>query len=146
MDVWKILYIDQTAKTISQKPPPQFLLVALATAHVFRPRPQPATVAALLSTSLALLPPATLHALRYKLLLCAVGLGVPGVLLPVMSHLWLRARSGNANYVFFQGYVWNVFLSLLVLELAMALLKLDDDHETEEEEAGETRKGAGKVK
>lgn len=63
-----------------------------------------------------------------------------------MSHLWLRARSGNANYVFFQGYVWNVFLSLLVLELAMALLKLDDDHETEEEEAGETRKGAGKVK
>lgn len=76
------------------------------------------------------LPPPTLHALRYKLLLCGVGLGVPLVLMPVMTHLWLRARAGNANYLYFQGYVWNVFWSLVLLEMVLALVKLDDaeDH------------------
>jgi hypothetical protein len=100
--------------------------VALAAAHVFRPRPQPAHMAALLAAFLLHLPLPTLHRLRFKLLLCGVGLGVPGVLMPVMAHLWLRARAGNANYLFFQGYVWNVFWSLLVLEMALALLKLDE--------------------
>lgn len=103
-----------------------FLLTALAIGHVFRPRPLPAHIAATVGAFLLRLPPPTLHGLRYKLLLCGVGLGVPLVLMPVMAHLWLRARAGNANYLFFQGYVWNVFWSFVLLEMVLALVKLDD--------------------
>lgn len=101
--------------------------MALAITHVFRPRPQPAHLAAFCAAFCLLLPSLTLHALRYKLLLFAVGLAVPATLMPVMGHLWLRARAGNANYLFFQGYVWNVVVTLVVLEMALLLVKLDDD-------------------
>lgn len=116
------------------------LLVALAIAHVFRPRPRPVPhLAALCAAFFCLLPAPVLHALRFKLLLCGVGLAVPATLMPVMAHLWLRARAGNANYLFFQGYVWNVFSTLVVLEMALVLVKLDDVEEPsgreEEEEA-----------
>lgn len=103
--------------------------MALAIAHVFRPRPQPSHIAAITAAFLLLLPTPTLQALRYKLLLCALGLGVAATLMPVMSHLWLRARAGNANYLFFQGYVWCVFMTLLVLEMALVLIKFDDREE-----------------
>lgn len=101
--------------------------MALAITHVFRPRPQAAHLAALCAAFCLLLPSRTMHALRFKLLLFAVGLGVPATLMPVMSHLWLRARAGNANYLFFQGYVWNVVVTLVVLEMALVLVKLDED-------------------
>ena len=44
------------------------------------------------------------------------GIFVPITMLPVMLHLWLRAGTGNANYFYFQGLAYNVFMALGVLQ------------------------------
>ena len=40
--------------------------------------------------------------------------------MPLMLHMWLELGSGNANFFYFQTLAYNVFVSLLVLELLKA--------------------------
>lgn len=58
-----------------------------------------------------------------KQLVLGLGLSVSGVLMPVMRYLWLDARSGNANYFYFQSLVSCVFLCLVVLEFVVLVLQ-----------------------
>ena len=74
--------------------------------------------------SLFLLHPQHLPLMHSKLMVLGVGLSVPAVLMPVMWYLWLDARSGNANYFYFQSLVCCVFLSLTVLEFVAAVVRI----------------------
>ncbi len=98
-----------------------FLVVA-AIALLFHPAPRAEQQLGLV-LALFGLHPDLLGALRPKLLLLGVGLVVPLVLGPVMRYLWLEARSGNANYLYFQTLVWSSFLMLLVLEVTVVLVQ-----------------------
>lgn len=53
-----------------------------------------------------------------------LAIAVPVLVSPVMRHLWLHWGTGNANFLFFQGYAQWVSLVLFVLEYVSAYLKL----------------------
>jgi hypothetical protein len=113
--------------TLEQQPLPEPLLrllylVVASISMLFRPSP---IMAQQLSLAIALVAwhPDLLTALRPKLLVLSVGVGVPILLAPIMKYLWLDARSGNANYLYFQTLVWTVFHSLLVLEVTVVLVQ-----------------------
>lgn len=113
--------------TSDQQPLPEPLLrllylVVASISMLFHPSP---IMIQQLSLAIALVVwhPDLLTALRPKLLVLSVGVGVPILLAPIMKYLWLDARSGNANYLYFQTLVWTVFHSLLVLEVTVVLVQ-----------------------
>ena len=126
--------------TSQQQPLPEPLLrllylIVASISMLFRPSP---IMAQQLSLAIALVAwhPDLLLALRPKLLVLSVGVGVPLLLAPIMKYLWLDARSGNANYLYFQTLVWTVFHSLLVLEVTVVLVQ----HATERRGGDESKK------
>jgi len=126
--------------TSQQQPLPEPLLrllylVIASISMLFRPSP---IMTQQLSLVIALVAwhPDLLMALRPKLLLLSVGVGIPLLLAPIMKYLWLDARSGNANYLYFQTLVWTVFHSLLVLEVTVVLVQ----HATKRRGGDESKK------
>ncbi|EWM30401.1 conserved unknown protein [Nannochloropsis gaditana] len=111
----------------SAKPLPRrllrlFFMVMAGIAILLHPHPillQQITM----DVALLTLHPTLLMALPSKILLLGVGMGVPLVLSPIMSYLWLDARSGNANYLYFQTLVWSALNALLLLEVTVVLVR-----------------------
>lgn len=50
---------------------------------------------------------------------------VPLILNIVDQWMWLETNTGNANYLFFQGLAWNVFLSIILAQFCSATLQRD---------------------
>lgn len=61
--------------------------------------------------------------LRNKVLV-AIGLLIPLVLSPLMFDLWVRIGTGNANYLFFQGFIMWIFFGLGLIEYIKVIKKM----------------------
>ena len=99
---------------------------AVATALVgvlalFRPYPSFGDLGLLLPL-LSMAPRALLRRMRLQIVL-GVGLLVPSVSMPVQLHMWLSRAAGNSNFFYNQTLVYNIFVSLLVLEFVGAAVR-----------------------
>ena len=58
--------------------------------------------------------------MKYKAFI-SIGILIPLVVSPVMFHQWAYLGTGNANFLFFQGFVMWIFCALGLIEYAAAL-------------------------
>lgn len=85
-----------------------------------------------LAFSLLLMTPRTLARTTNKSLVSLVALPVPITLYVTDYWLWLETGSGNANYMFFQCLAYNVFFSVILIDVfAAQMLRQKALHLTE---------------
>lgn len=73
-----------------------------------------------------LMEPRTLVRMRYfHCVVCLCGLPIPLSLYSAAYWMWLEVGNGEANFVFFQCLIYNMFVAFLLVEFTRATLLRD---------------------